>query len=113
MCFPRQRIHVRLHAWERTNTHLDLLPVVEAIAGELKWGTLMLARRNPKGWWELPSTWVVVTKNREFLDQPVIRAAASFALMGETNRVLWTDDRTSMFKVLWSLGDSRSARWHP
>jgi hypothetical protein len=51
-------------------------------------------------WWVYSSTWVLVTKNTEFLERTAVSSAASEE-KGKTNSVpLWTDDYASLFKIL-------------
>ena len=52
------------------------------------------------GWWLYGSSWMVLSKNQEFMNRDLLRVAASPPVAARRDIPLWTDDYTSMFKIL-------------
>lgn len=89
-----------------SNRHLDLRPVLAALGAEFEMETRLI--QNEKGeerWWVLESTWVVMTRDPEFLEIPAI---ASEAEPIGVSPLLWTDERASLLPVLgrWVVEES-------
>jgi SAM-dependent methyltransferase len=88
-----------------TNRHLDILPVVKNLAAQFGLSLARIAYRQEedteKGqWWHYNSIWVLLTLDREFLNQEAIRKAASEPDKLQPTVPLWTDDYASLFKIL-------------
>lgn len=99
-CFGLYRRHLNpdgLLLFHITNRFLDLTPVVATHAREAGLEAVMISSKpDPaRGIWR--ADWLVVTSNREFLDQPEIRTRTQ-AVDG-TGPLLWTDD----FAGLWHV----------
>lgn len=89
-----------------SNRYLDLRPVVENAARALGFQSVHINNEDgggdedDGGWWLYSSSWMILSKNKEFLERPAIKFVASPPL-AEPNRIpLWTDDYTSMFRIL-------------
>ncbi len=89
-----------------SNRYLDLRPVIENAARAFDLRAHHINSEDggeyeeDSGWWLYASTWMVLSKNREFMDRPALRNAASAPVTTPNDIPLWTDDYTSMFKVL-------------
>ena len=89
-----------------SNRYLDLRPVVENAAQAFGFQSVHINNEDggdnedDGGWWLYASTWMILSKNKEFLERPAIRNVASPALTTPNTIPLWTDDYTSMFKIL-------------
>ncbi len=83
-----------------SNRHLNLLPVVEALAQRAgKQSLLVVDVAQPLVYGSLTSLWVLVTDNERFTRQPVIRGATS-PFESPEGPILWTDDYASLWSVL-------------
>ncbi|WP_414662837.1 fused MFS/spermidine synthase [Horticoccus sp. 23ND18S-11] len=89
-----------------SNRYLDLRPVVENAAQAFGFQSVHINNEDggdnedDGGWWLYASTWMILSKNKEFLERPAIRNVASPAMTTPNTIPLWTDDYTSMFKIL-------------
>jgi SAM-dependent methyltransferase len=88
-------------AFHVTNRFLDLAPVVLRIATELGLEAVLVSD-DPQSYGNKllsSSDWVLVTRNRAFLEHPVIRKSAT-AIEARPGWRLWTDDFNNLFQVL-------------
>ena len=89
-----------------SNRYLDLRPVVENAARAFGFRAHAINHDDgggdddEGGWWLYSSTWMILSKNQAFMDRPALQAAASPPLTEKNDIPLWTDDYTSMFKIL-------------
>ncbi len=91
-----------------SNRYLDLRPVVENAARALGFRSCRIDREDGAGeedngeggWWLYASSWMILSKNHEFMDRGAIRWAAAPLPEKRVDVPLWTDDYTSMFKIL-------------
>jgi SAM-dependent methyltransferase len=89
-----------------SNRYLDLRPVVENAARAFGYLTHHINNEEGTtddeegGWWLYASSWMVLSKNREFMERGALRNAASPPVPAATGIPLWTDDYTSMFGIL-------------
>jgi len=76
-----------------SNKSLDLQPVARGMAQHLGWHTLFVNTEDDNTTGEYGSDWMIITQNEAFLDQ-----------LGtdrhEPNPMVWTDDFSSLWKVL-------------
>jgi len=85
-----------------SNMHLDLRPVLQAAAEKHGWTAVAAPPRFVKASeGKLPSAWMILTKNKEFLQKPAIKEM----IESEYNTVkpsprLWTDDHSSILPIL-------------
>jgi hypothetical protein len=90
-----------------SNRYLDLRPVVENAAREFDLNVHTInsedggADENEEGgWWLYSSTWMILSRNEEFMNRGALRFAASPPIPYNPDIPLWTDDYTSMFRIL-------------
>ena len=89
-----------------SNRYLDLRPVVENAARAIGFQSHTIEcedgtdDEDEGAWWLYGSTFVVLSKNRAFMDNYALRNAASPPSSGANPIPLWTDDYSSMFRVL-------------
>jgi hypothetical protein len=91
-----------------SNRYLDLRPVVENAARAFGYQTHHINSEDGGGgdddsyggWWLYSSSWMILSKNKEFMERSALRHVASPPLTAPNNVPLWTDDYTSMFKIL-------------
>jgi hypothetical protein len=82
-----------------TNRYLDLEPVLANLARELNYNIATVeANPTPGQWWNVPSLWVLLTHDKDFLNAPTIRPAVRPP--HTRNIPLWTDNFSSLFQVL-------------
>lgn len=89
-----------------SNRYLDLRPVVENAARLLGYEVLHIdsddgaGEYEDGGWWFYAASFMILSKNKEFMSREALRAAASPPVPPRTDIPLWTDDYASMFKIL-------------
>jgi spermidine synthase len=89
-----------------SNRYLDLRPVVENAARLLGYDVLHFDSEDGAGedeeggWWFYAASFMVLSKNKEFMARTALRSAASPPTAVRTDIPLWTDDYTSMFRIL-------------
>ncbi len=90
-----------------SNRHLDLEPVVVSLAREFgfeAWGVSNLTA--DEEWWAYYSDWMLVTRNKAFLNHETVWDNAYEPADPPAGFRLWTDDYSSLFAVMdWSLFD--------
>ena len=83
-----------------SNRHLDLLPVVQALAERAgKWALVVTDIQQPMVYGSLTSIWVLLTDNQRFIDNPVVQAASEEP-PEQDEPILWTDEYASLWSVL-------------
>ncbi|HUR59543.1 MAG TPA: fused MFS/spermidine synthase [Opitutaceae bacterium] len=91
-----------------SNRYLDLRPVVENAARAFSFPSHRIDSEDgggdeddgDGGWWLYAASWMVLSKNDEFMEKNAIKWAAKPAPLTQVHIPLWTDDYTSMFKIL-------------
>jgi len=83
-----------------SNRYLNLRPVVEKLAENFGMGVVSISDDDQPNWWIYATTWMLVTKNKEFLAQPAIRDAAENPETRKRPAPLWTDDFTNLYSIL-------------
>jgi hypothetical protein len=89
-----------------SNRYLDLRPVVENAARAFGYDVHHIncedgADDEEEGaWWLYGSTFMILSKNKEFMSRPALVDAASAPADQQTKIPLWTDDYASMFTIL-------------
>lgn len=90
-----------------SNRYLDLRPVVEnaARAFDLDVHTINNEDGSPDdyeegGWWLYSSTWMILSRNEDFMNRGALRNVAAPPAPYFHPIPLWTDDYTSMFRIL-------------
>lgn len=83
-----------------SNHFLDLEPVVLGLAADLGLTAAVIDHNaDPAQWWIYSSTWVLLTRDKEFLSQSSIRAAAK-GKVSARKVPIWTDDYCSVLGIL-------------
>jgi hypothetical protein len=100
------RIYVRhlkpdgVLAFHISNSHLDLEPVVRALAEKYDFtAALVPAKFMDAGQGKLPSIWMLLCAKADFFNQPGI-ATLSTRLPEGRRPILWTDDYSSILPIL-------------
>jgi len=83
-----------------SNRYLDLKPVVAAIARKYGYETLNVDKDDGGGSFDTGSEWVLVSKNKEFMNNPTIRQAGVPLNVETKKEILWTDQKTALFSIL-------------
>jgi hypothetical protein len=89
-----------------SNRYLDLRPVVENAAKVfgLQAHTVNSedggADEDEGGWWLYGATWMILSKNQDFMNRDALRHAAAPPSTKPNTIPLWTDDYASMFRIL-------------
>jgi hypothetical protein len=89
-----------------SNRYLDLRPVVENAARQLGYQVLHIdsddgaGEDEDGGWWFYAASFMVLSRNQEFLSRESLRSAASPPMAPRADIPLWTDDYASMFRIL-------------
>lgn len=83
-----------------SNRYLNLRPVVERLAAHFDLGVSYIAEDLEPDWWIYSTSWMLVTANRAFLEQPAISNVADEPETLEHPALLWTDDYTNLFSLL-------------
>jgi len=81
-----------------SNRYLDLEPVVYAIADKYGYDTVNVHASGDGSVADTASDWVLVSKNKEFINNPVVRAAGEPLKVAKP--LLWTDQFTALFPIL-------------
>jgi hypothetical protein len=85
-----------------SNHYLDLEPVLLNLARQFDYRPVLIDFDELEDeWWRYSCSWMLLTRNRELLETPSIRWAATPP--GKTNKSnlpLWTDDFASLFQIL-------------
>jgi hypothetical protein len=83
-----------------SNRYLDLQPVVEKLADHFQLHVVTISDDNEPEWWIYATTWMLVTRNKEFLENDRIRDVAEEPDPERKSFPLWTDDYASLFSIM-------------
>jgi hypothetical protein len=83
-----------------SNRYLDLQPVVEKLADHFKLHVVTISDDNEPEWWVYATTWMLVTRNKEFLAGDRIRDVAEEPSADNKKFPLWTDDYASLYSIM-------------
>jgi hypothetical protein len=90
-----------------SNRYLDLRPVVENAARHFGLRSHHIDssdggydEESGGGWWLYAATWMILSKNDTFMNLEPLRQAASPPVTKPNDIPLWTDDYTSMYRIL-------------
>ena len=89
-------------AFNVTNVYVDLKALIRGTAKQLGYQSLWVDwhpnRDEPMGF--EPNSWILVTQNREFMQNPAVRSRVK-SWESDTNAdIVWTDDYASLLQVL-------------
>jgi spermidine synthase len=82
-----------------SNRYLDLQPVVAALVRKFGYEAVVIHKQQGWSTSDTASDWVLVTRNREFLDQPQIKTVGE--PLAPATELLWTDQFTPLFPILY------------
>lgn len=85
-----------------SNLHLDLRPVLQAVAAKHGFTAVAAPPKyvDPREG-KLPSVWMILSKNQEFLNRPaILEMARSPFSYDKPAPILWTDDHSSILPIL-------------
>jgi hypothetical protein len=83
-----------------SNHYLDLEPVVANLAKQFGYKMAIIDYdENDDEWWLYSSTWILLSRDQNLLDQPAIKSAMK-SNFSKRKVPLWTDDFTSLFQIL-------------
>ena len=85
-------------AFHVTNRYLQLAPVVKQLADEIGYEAVLISD-DPTEHYLSRTDWVVVTKSRNFLDDPGVKAKR-VAIAPIPGMQPWTDDFNNLFQIL-------------
>ncbi|MGD1029872.1 MAG: fused MFS/spermidine synthase [Opitutaceae bacterium] len=84
-----------------SNRYLDLQPVVESLAKNFGLQAVTISDDDEPNWWDYDTTWMLVaTRDRFDQTRALLDAADQPARRPKPPPPLWTDDYTSLFKIL-------------
>lgn len=83
-----------------SNRYLDLRPVVEKLASHFGLEVVHISDDNEPDWWIYATSWMLVTKNKAFLETDRIRDIAEGPETSKKPGVLWTDDFASVYAIM-------------
>jgi hypothetical protein len=83
-----------------SNRYLDLNPITRAMAEHLGWEAIRVDVEGDETIGTYGSVWIVITSNREFLDDEQIQFAHSPWSEYEPRPLAWTDDFGSLWHVI-------------
>ncbi|MBL9202807.1 MAG: fused MFS/spermidine synthase [Opitutaceae bacterium] len=83
-----------------SNRYLDLQPVVLRLAEHYKLNVLTISDDNTPDWWVYSTTWMLLTEDKDFLQQEKIRDAAEKDEPKKKEWPLWTDDFASLYAIM-------------
>jgi len=84
-----------------SNRYFDLQPVVENLAKHFGLGCVTISDDNVPDWWIYETSWMIVGPKALLEHTPNLVARADQPETAKANALkLWTDDYTSLFKIL-------------
>lgn len=83
-----------------SNRYLNLRPIVERLAEHHGLHAAVIHDDNEPEWWVYATTWVLLSKNKAFLDQPAISDFTASAERPDKPAPLWTDDYASLYTIM-------------
>ncbi len=86
-------------AFHVTSRYLGLAPVIKKIADDAGYEAVMIADRTENSRYSSNSDWVIVTRNRDFLNDPEV-LSRSVTISPIAGMRMWTDDFSNLFQIL-------------
>jgi hypothetical protein len=83
-----------------SNRYLNLRPVVEKIAAHLDLGVVTISDDDQPDWWIYATTWMLVSRNRDLMNEPRIREKAEEPETETKAFPMWTDDFASVYAIM-------------
>jgi len=86
-------------AFHVTSRYLSLAPVIKQLADEIGYEAVLIADRSDDNPYSSHSDWVIVTRNKDFLDYPEV-VKKRVAIEPIAGMRTWTDDFSNLFQIL-------------
>jgi len=86
-------------ALDITNIHLDLRPIIVTVAKELNLEYAII-RHKGDGLRSEDTLWAILSRDKEFMNIPLIKTRKSTVLGVPDNFRRWTDDYSNLFQIL-------------
>lgn len=83
-----------------SNRYLNLRPVVERLAAHFDLHVVTISDDNAPEWWVYATTWMLLTRDKAFLENERIRNAADEAEKESRFLPMWTDDFASLYSIM-------------
>jgi hypothetical protein len=83
-----------------SNRHVDLAPVLARLAEHYHMESLSFLIDKDEERFRSPSDWFVMSRNRQFMDNPIVRTSAVSQLGRYAWIPMWTDQYNNLFRVL-------------
>jgi hypothetical protein len=83
-----------------SNRYLELRPIVEKLAEHFDMAVASISDDDEPEWWIYATTWMLLSKDRSFIEQPVISDVADEAEPLTESMPLWTDDFTNLYSII-------------
>ena len=83
-----------------SNRYLNLRPVVEKLAEKFGMSCAVVYDDNDPNWWIYATTWVLVSRNKDFLTQAAIADVTEAPEKTKRPAPLWTDDFASLYSIM-------------
>ena len=83
-----------------SNRYFDLEPVVARLAQHFGLACVTIDDEDASQWWVYETTWMLLAKDPARLRRPLITDVALAPEAADSGPPLWTDDYTSLFKIL-------------
>ncbi len=83
-----------------SNRYLNLRPVVENLAAHFGLEVVSVSDDHEPDFWVYATTWMLVTKNKDFLGKDRIRDSADTPETNNKSFPMWTDDFASVYSIM-------------
>jgi hypothetical protein len=83
-----------------SNRYLDLQPIVERLADHFGLNVVTISDDDEPEWWIYATTWMIVTRNKAFLESERIKDVAELPDTSRKAPPLWTDDYASLYSIM-------------
>ena len=94
-----------------SNRHLNLIPVVTAAAEENKMRLFYIEAEDKGGVAGASSEWLLLSNNNEFCETVLFNEAGDELDVVEDPKIYWTDDYSSLWKILRELPFGNLLSW--
>ena len=83
-----------------SNRHIDLRPLLSAVAERFGWGSATIETETDGDKAGFASDWVMLTSNKLFLNDSLVQRASGGPLESYDDAPLWTDDYSNLLQLL-------------
>lgn len=86
-----------------SNRHLDLVPIVALLGAHYGLDVVVVEAEDEEGVADSGSEWLLVTRNRDFLQLPSVASASSPVTPPGPEIRVWTDQYSNLFQIMRAL----------